>query len=67
MVIKTNEKQNIEDALCEENILDILKNVQCGPTTYSKVKFSFNIYRFLYFNFIVGQEHWIPIIIFQFS
>lgn len=43
MITKTNEKQVIEDALCEENVVDIMKNVQCGPITYSKVKFSFNI------------------------
>jgi len=39
MSMKPNEKHSIEDALSEDKIIDILKNVQCGPITYSKVKF----------------------------
>jgi len=36
--MKPNEKHSIEDALSEDKIIDILKNVQSGPITYSKVK-----------------------------
>lgn len=32
-----NENHNIEDALSEDKIVDILKNIQRGPITYSKV------------------------------
>lgn len=38
MSMKPNEKHSIEDALSEDKIIDILKNVQSGPITYSKVK-----------------------------
>lgn len=36
MSMKPNEKHSIEDALSEDKIIDILKNVQSGPITYSK-------------------------------
>jgi len=38
MSIKPNEKHSLEDALSEDKIIDILKNVQSGPIAYSKVK-----------------------------
>lgn len=37
MILKPNEKNNIEDALSEEKIAEILKNVQRGPVTYTTV------------------------------
>lgn len=37
MSLKPNEKHDIENALSEDKILEILKNVQSGPVTYSKV------------------------------
>lgn len=45
--MKLNEKQSIEDILLEEKIIDILKNVQSEPITYSKVKFN-TYFRCLY-------------------
>ncbi|XP_022179942.1 histone acetyltransferase KAT2B-like isoform X2 [Myzus persicae] len=36
MSMKLNEKQSIEDILLEEKMIDILKNVQSEPITYSK-------------------------------
>jgi len=38
MSMKPNEKHSLEDALSEDKIIDILKNVQSGPIAYSKVK-----------------------------
>lgn len=42
--MKPNEKHTIEDALSEDKIIDILKNVQSGPITYSKVKLLLDTY-----------------------
>lgn len=36
--MKPNEKHGFEDAISEDKIIEILKNVQSGPITYSKVK-----------------------------
>lgn len=44
MSLKPNEKHDIEDALSEAKILEILKNVQSGPITYSKVIFLIKYY-----------------------
>lgn len=47
MSMKPNEKHSIEDALSEEKIIDILKNVQSGPITYSKVKLILDIHIYI--------------------
>lgn len=39
MSLKPDEKNDIEDALPEDKILEILKNIKSGPITYSKVIF----------------------------
>lgn len=48
--MKPNEKHSIEDALSEDKIIDILKNVQSGPITYSKVKLILDIHIYNYYN-----------------
>lgn len=50
MSMKPNEKHSIEDALSEDKIIDILKNVQSGPITYSKVKLILDIHIYNYYN-----------------
>lgn len=37
MSMKPNKKHSVEDALAEDKIIDVLKNVQSRPITYSKV------------------------------
>lgn len=50
MSMKPNEKHSIEDVLSEDKIIDILKNVQSGPITYSKVKLILDIHIHNYYN-----------------
>jgi len=49
--MKPNEKHNIEDAISEEKIIDILRNIQNEPITCSKVscvlKLVVDIYNFM--------------------
>jgi len=35
--MKPNKKHSVEDALSEDKVIDVLKNVQITPNTYSKV------------------------------
>lgn len=51
MSLKPNEKHDIENALSEDKILEILKNVQSGPVTYSKVIISYLL--IIYFLIII--------------
>ena len=46
--MKRNKKHSVENALSEDKIIDVIKNVQSRPITYSKVNYILKLILVIY-------------------